>query len=363
MPKPVLPRPVLHTARLLLRPLGPSDAPAVGAAVVDPELLHWFPAWVGAGPEDVADRVGRGDEPDALTLAVTVGGSFAGQCWLSRVDPVNGTAAAGYWLAPQARGHGYAAEALQTLAGWAFAELGLHRLEAAVAEPNVASLRVALRAGFQPEGVRRRAVRAGNEQVDVRVFSRLRDDPPGPAPRLLPDVRTLSDGVVVLRPLVAADADDCYAERRDPEVQRWAVSPVLADRAELRRQAAAAPARWLVGTEARFVVQDAGAYAGQVSLRVTEPGIRLAMVGYSLLAAHRGRGLMQRALRLVTRWAFDEAGLARLEAGVAVDNVASLRTAEGAGFRREGVLRQALPGSAGRFDMVLLAVLPDDLRR
>ncbi|MDP9240744.1 MAG: GNAT family N-acetyltransferase [Actinomycetota bacterium] len=108
---------------------------------------------------------------------------------------------------------------------------------------------------------------------------------------------------------------------------------------------------------------DGGEYAGSVTLRMTEPEIGTGEVGYGLLPAFRGRGLMSRALRLVGRWALTEVGLDRVAAGVAVANTASLRTAEVAGFRREGVLRQGLPGPEGRYDIVLLSLLRDDLLR
>ncbi|MDQ6875287.1 MAG: GNAT family N-acetyltransferase [Actinomycetota bacterium] len=354
-------RPTLGTTRLMLRPLAGADAPAVRAATLDADLLRWFPAWAGSTEREITAHVQAGDREDAVTLAVTAGGDFAGECWLSRVDPLHGCAEAGYWLAPGARGFGYGAEALAALAGWAFAELGLERIEVLAATANVVSQRVALRAGFRHEGVRRRAARSGTDHVDLQSFARCRDDPDGPAPRALPDLTELSDGVVSVRPLVGADAADWYAEVSDRDVQRWSGRLDPPGRAEIGRRAAAAPAAWLAGTEARLVVVAGGSYAGHISLRMTLPQLGTAEVGYALLGAHRGRGLMRRSLRLVGHWAFDQVGLARLEAGVGVDNAASQRTAEGAGFRREGVQRKALPGATGRYDIVAFSLLPEDL--
>lgn len=354
-------RPVLTTSRLVLRPLGGADAPAVRAASGDADLLRWFPAWGGSADREISEHVEAGDREDAVTLAVTAGGEFAGECWLSRVDRLHRSAEAGYWLVPGARGSGYGAEALAALARWGFAELGLERIEVLAATANVASQRVALRAGFRPEGVRRRAAFSAGDHVDLQAFARVRDDPDGPAPRALPDLAKLTDGVVSLRPLDFADAGDWYAEVCDPAVQRWSGRLQPPDRAEIDRRAAAAPAAWLAGAEARLVVLDGGNYAGHVSVRMTEPELLTAELGYALVAAHRGRGLMRRALQLVGHWAFEEVGLARLEAGVGVGNAASQRTAEGAGFQREGVLRKALPGVTGRYDIVAYSLLPEDL--
>jgi len=55
--------------------------------------------------------------------------------------------------------------------------------------------------------------------------------------------------------------------------------------------------------------------------------------------AARGRGVSARAIELLTRWGFDELGLARLELRIDVMNIASERVAERAGYRRDGVLR------------------------
>ncbi|MEP6697590.1 MAG: GNAT family protein, partial [Pseudonocardiales bacterium] len=272
---------------------------------------------------------------------------------------VNRTAAAGYWLAPQARGSGFAAEALAALAAWGFATLGLERIQLQAAEDNVASQRVALRAGFRFESRSRRAGRCGGKQTDMLIFGRLRDDPERPAPRLLPDVDTLSDGTVVLRPMRAEDAADWHVECTDPEVLRWSISPIVPELTDTQRRAAGVAARWLAGTEARFAITAGGKYAGHICLRLTEPEIAVGEVGYALHPACRGRGLMRRALPLVAGWALTEVGLARVTAGVVVTNRASLRTAAAAGFRREGVLRQGLPGPDGRYDVVLLSIVRD----
>ena len=61
----------------------------------------------------------------------------------------------GCCLAPAARGRGIATEALAALTDWAFAELGLGRVQVFVAPENVAALSLAERAGFRHEGVLR----------------------------------------------------------------------------------------------------------------------------------------------------------------------------------------------------------------
>ena len=94
-------------------------------------------------------------------------------------------------------------------------------------------------------------------------------------------------------------------------------------------------------------------------LRMGPPGTGL--VGYGVLPAFRGRGYTTRALRLVSRWAFEEAGLARLELGHKVGNVASGKAAAKAGFRMEGRLSARLPNPDGtRSDEVYYSLVPDE---
>jgi RimJ/RimL family protein N-acetyltransferase len=86
-----------------------------------------------------------------------------------------------------------------------------------------------------------------------------------------------------------------------------------------------------------------------------------AEIGYWLVPRARGRGIGSRAVRLLAGWAVSEAGLARLEAYVIPDNIASQRVLENAGFRREGLLRSYLSYEGRRFDALLYSLLPSDL--
>ena len=66
---------------------------------------------------------------------------------------------------------------------------------------------------------------------------------------------------------------------------------------------------------------------------------RTAELGYVVVEAARGRGVATEALRLLTGWAFAEAGMLRLELLIGIGNPASKRVAERCGYVREGVLR------------------------
>ena len=69
-----------------------------------------------------------------------------------------------------------------------------------------------------------------------------------------------------------------------------------------------------------------------------------AELGYVVGPEARGRGVGTEILRRLTRWAFDELGLFRVELLISTDNEASQRVAEKCGYTHEGTLRQLYGG-------------------
>jgi RimJ/RimL family protein N-acetyltransferase len=84
-------------------------------------------------------------------------------------------------------------------------------------------------------------------------------------------------------------------------------------------------------------------------------------IGYFVFAGHRRRGIGEQALRLVSRWALEELGLARLQLTAMVGNVASAQLAEKVGFTREGVLRAWIENRGERADAIMFSLLPDEI--
>lgn len=170
----------ITTAGLLLRPWRTADAPAVLAALVDPDIVRWN----GQGVTDLAQAAGwiarRADRSDGshVSLAVTDGtdGTLLGSVSVHQIRHDN--AAVGYWTAAPARGRGVAGRALHALTGWAFTHLDLHRIELCHAVANPASCRVAERAGYRLEGTLRESHRYGDgHRHDEHLHARLTTDP------------------------------------------------------------------------------------------------------------------------------------------------------------------------------------------
>jgi RimJ/RimL family protein N-acetyltransferase len=105
--------------------------------------------------------------------------ALAGGCEVRVRD--NGVGEMSYWVFPAFRGRRYASRAVILACGWAFAELGVERMEIYVEPDNAASRSVALLAGFTEEGLLRARGRFGDERRDLVLYSRLPSDGTPPA--------------------------------------------------------------------------------------------------------------------------------------------------------------------------------------
>ncbi len=180
------------------------------------------------------------------------------------------------------------------------------------------------------------------------------------------DQPTLSDGVVTLRPWRDTDVEPARAGH-DEAIARWAGSErVTPTEAEQRVAVERSYDGWRTGRSvASFVVEVDGDVAGSCEVRRSDE--HTGELSWMLFSGHRGRGLAQRAVRVLADWALTDAGrgglgLARVEAKIEPGNDASLRVATRSGMQREGV-RRVVPGTGDRAETseyVVLARLATD---
>jgi len=184
--------------------------------------------------------------------------------------------------------------------------------------------------------------------------------PDRPAPFSYPDP-PLTDGTVLLRRWARSDIGCVEEASRDPRIPEGTTVPARFTVAEgaawIERQWGRAES----GEGLSLAIADAGSgeALGAVVQMLRRPGT--VEIGYWLVERARGRRLASRAVALIARWALIDAGLARVEALVEPDNVASQRLLEGVGFRREGHLRSYLVFETRRADAVIYSLLPGDL--
>ena len=179
MSRIVLPAEPLVDGATALRPWRDSDLTALVAACQDPDIARWTRV-----PENYGDTDARAyllqrydltfagqSAPFAIVHADD--GTLLGSISLMRIAWEHRRAEVGYWLAREARGHGHATRAVRLVCGWGVAKLGFERIDLLAATENIASQRVAERAGFTREAVLRSYIQIADERQDMIAYGLL----------------------------------------------------------------------------------------------------------------------------------------------------------------------------------------------
>lgn len=166
-----------------MRQLRAEDAPAVAATCQDPEVTRWMPTIpVPYGEKDaraaILTALKGWHEATGYEFAIA---EAATGVYLGSVAVFAGANprrwAIGYLVAPEARGRGVATRAVKLASRWAFATFEIERLALSTLPGNLASQRVAEKAGFHYEGVMRNwDVGRDGAPTDVAMFSLTPED-------------------------------------------------------------------------------------------------------------------------------------------------------------------------------------------
>jgi RimJ/RimL family protein N-acetyltransferase len=118
------------------------------------------------------------EQGTAFEFAIVSGdGHYLGGCGLNQIDKANHRANFGFWVRSTATRRGVATAAVRLLRDWAFDNTDLIRLEVVIAEGNVASHRVAEKAGAIREGTLQRRLVLHGTVHDATTFSFTRAVP------------------------------------------------------------------------------------------------------------------------------------------------------------------------------------------
>ncbi|MFY1687446.1 GNAT family N-acetyltransferase [Plantactinospora sp. WMMB782] len=173
----------VSTPRVHVRPLRGSDAAAVSTIFADKQTQRWLPfqrelgqidaeSWCTEMAQERRDS-GNGDHYGVIRREDE---RLVGCLWTKRTDWGGRVTEVSYAIAPEARGFGMAAEAVDAIAVALILEHGFQRLELRVAPGNTASRRVAEKAGFTYEGLLRNAGYVHSGRVDLEVWSLVAAD-------------------------------------------------------------------------------------------------------------------------------------------------------------------------------------------
>jgi RimJ/RimL family protein N-acetyltransferase len=173
----------------------------------------------------------------------------------------------------------------------------------------------------------------------------------------------LADDAIRLEPLSEAQLPALLELIQDDDVKRFTLVPTVADEGFVRGWLSNYEAGWDDASRAGFWICGVadGAFLGFAAIVHLDLDVHEGEIGYMVVPAARGRGVSVRAVRLLTRWGFDELGLERLELRIDVTNSPSERVAERAGYRQEGILRNVYFKEGLRSDTGIWSRLRSDL--
>lgn len=180
---PRFPELTVVTPRLVVRPLTAEDAPTVATVFNDRQTRRWMTVPSPYTESDArmwctwmaAERRSTG-AGDHYGIVRREDDEVVGLVWTKRTHWGPMCTEISYALAPTARGFGFTAEAVDALAVDLILEHAFQRIELRVAAGNVASRRVAEKAGFNHEGLLRNAGVVESGRVDLTVWSLVPSD-------------------------------------------------------------------------------------------------------------------------------------------------------------------------------------------
>lgn len=182
MVRMTLATPMLHTARLRLRPFTDADADPLFALHSSTHVMRYWDSPPWTEPARAGLFLARcrtiAEEGTGARVAIdrASDGAFVGWCGLTAFDADHRSASLGYCLDPATWGHGYATEAAHAVLRWAFDTLDLNRVQAESDTRNAASARVLEKVGFVREGTLREDCVVNGEVSDSWVFGLIRRD-------------------------------------------------------------------------------------------------------------------------------------------------------------------------------------------
>jgi ribosomal-protein-serine acetyltransferase len=171
---------------------------------------------------------------------------------------------------------------------------------------------------------------------------------------------------VVLRPLQVQDADELFLLVNQNRERLRAWLPWL-DEAKTQTDQVTFIQRCsecaLKGTEFHYAILVGGDIAGMVSFHHIDKRNRSATIGYWLAKSMTGQGIMTAAVKALIAEGFEDLELNRIQARVETSNDPSQAVCERAGFKKEGVLREAEWLYDHCVDITMNAVLKSEWRK
>ncbi|MEH1828052.1 MAG: GNAT family protein [Nostoc sp.] len=106
-----------------------------------------------------------------------------------------------------------------------------------------------------------------------------------------------------------------------------------------------------------IILKEKNQLIGNCGIRVNDPEMREANIGYELNTQYWGQGYATEAAHAILKFGFEELGMHRIWSWCVAENLASIKVLEKIGMRREGHLREKELIKGRWYDNFLYAIL------
>jgi len=172
---------------------------------------------------------------------------------------------------------------------------------------------------------------------------------------------------LLLRPLSWDDLDDIHRFHAIKEVAHFntiGVPTSIAVTKDIIRGAIADQVnspRSIYGWTIRLKSNDQ--FVGETGFSATNNRFKRGEINYHLHPDFWGKGFATETAKRLVQFGFDKLKLHRIEAGVATENIGSIRVLEKIGMFREGLRRKILPIRGEWQDNYMYAILDEDFEK
>jgi ribosomal-protein-alanine N-acetyltransferase len=171
---------MIKGSNFVIRHIVTSDLSALIPLLNDPDVRGEYLPSAIQSPVELEKKIqADGMANDNLVRLLIVeqqSNSVIGTIWHSRAVPYFNAREIGYTLANEYRGQGIGTEAVRLLVRHLFSSTLVNRLEIRMDTRNQASEKVAIKCGFQKEGVSRGANFVRGQHVDMNLYALLRGE-------------------------------------------------------------------------------------------------------------------------------------------------------------------------------------------
>ena len=112
----------------------------------------------------------------------------------------------------------------------------------------------------------------------------------------------------------------------------------------------------------KIILKETKTVIGLAGMFLSRDKFKLGEIYYKLIPEHWGKGYATEVSKALIKSGFEDFDLHKVEAGVACENIGSIRVLEKSGMTREGLRRKILPIRGEWKDGYLFAIIEDDPR-